>query len=263
MIPATATTELTHTALVPTVFAHTALAHTAQAGAGSPGREAVQAESIQRLQARIRQMQATKLDTRTIPTHPAIAGLLPGGGLKQGAAYSVDRSATLLMALLAAPSAAGSWCGVVGVPEFGIEAAAHFGIDLDRLVLVPHPGDQWLAVTAAIADVLGVVVTRPPRRASDASVSRLTARLRQRGTTLLVLGPWPQSEAMLSLSESSWSGIGRGNGHLSARQVTVTVTSRTAGRPRSARLWLPDPHEQFREVDGGGQREPYRHEEAG
>jgi hypothetical protein len=241
---------------------HSAAATTlAPSGARSGARQTERAESIESLQARIRQMQATKLDTRTIPTHPAIAGLLPGGGLKQGVAYSVDRSATLLMALLAAPSAAGTWCGVVGVPEFGVEAAAGFGIDLDRLVLVPHPGDQWLAVTAAIADVLGVVVARPPRRASDASVSRLTARLRQRGTTLLVLGPWPQSEAMLSLSESSWSGIGQGNGHLSARQVTVTVTSRAGGRPRSARLWLPDPHEQFRAV--AVRREAYRQEAAG
>ncbi|MCU1524056.1 MAG: hypothetical protein JWO18_950 [Microbacteriaceae bacterium] len=215
-------------------------------------------ERVRELQARIRQMQATRLDTRIIPTHPALASLLPGGGLKEGATYSIDHSATLLMALLAGPSAAGSWCGVVGVPEFGVEAAQRFGIDLERLVLVPHPGDQWLGVTAAIADVLGVVVTRPPRRANDSSVSRLTARLRQRGATLIVLGPWPQSEAMLSLSESSWSGMGQGHGHLSARQVTVTVSSRV-GRPRSARMWLPDPQGQFREVE----TVPYLQEAAG
>ncbi|MCU1558823.1 MAG: hypothetical protein JWN09_2818 [Microbacteriaceae bacterium] len=210
--------------------------------------EAPTRATVEQLQSRIRQMQATRLDTRLIATHPAIAPLLPGGGLKEGATYSVDSSATLLMALLVGPSAAGSWCGVVGVPEFGVEAAQRFGIDLERLVLVPHPGDQWLGVAAAVADVLGVVVIRPPRRANDSSVSRLTARLRQRGATLIVLGPWPQSEAMLSLSESNWSGIGQGHGHLSARQVTVTVTSRV-GRPRSARMWLPDPQEQFREIE--------------
>jgi hypothetical protein len=184
-------------------------------------------------------MQATKLDYRTLPTHPAIASLLPGGGLQQGAAYSIQGSASLLLALLAAPSAAGSWCGVVGIPEFGIEAASRFGIDLDRLVLVPHPGDQWLTVTAAIADVMDVVVTKPPSRASESSVSRLAARLRQRGTTLLVLGSWPHSEAMLSLSDSNWSGLGDGHGYLSAREATVTVTSKMSGRPRSARVWLP------------------------
>jgi hypothetical protein len=203
-------------------------------------------QSVQELQARIRSMQATKLDSRLIPTHPAIAGLLPGGGLKQGAVYSVERSAMLLMTLLAGPSAAGSWCAVVGVPEFGVEAAQRFGIDLERLVLVPHPGDDWLTVTAAVADVMGVVVTRPPKRATDSSIARLSARLRQRGATLLVLGSWPQSEAMLSLSHSQWHGIGEGHGHLAAREVTVTVTNRVTGRPRSARLWLPDSDEQVR-----------------
>lgn len=207
------------------------------------------AETVRELQARIRQMQATKLDSRSIPTHPAISRLLPGGGLQEGSVYSVVGSGTLLMALLAGPSAAGAWCGVVGVPEFGVEAASRFGIDLDRLVLVPNPGDHWLAVTAAVADVLSVVVARPPRQASDSSIARLAARLRQRGSTLIVLGSWPQSEAMLTLSDSDWSGIGQGNGYLAARQATVTVTSRLGGRPRSARLWLPDPSQQFREVE--------------
>lgn len=197
-------------------------------------------ETVEQLRARIRRMQGTRLDTRDLPTHPAIASLLPGGGLKQGAAYSVQQSATLLMALLAGPSAAGSWCGVVGVPEFGVEAAQSYGIDLDRLVLVPHPGDQWLGVTAAIADVLTVVVTRPPRHASDGTVARLAARLRQRGSTLIVLGSWPQTEAMLSISRSSWNGIGDGFGYLASREVTVTVTSRTSSRPRSVDLVLPD-----------------------
>jgi hypothetical protein len=195
--------------------------------------------TAQELQARIRQMQATKLDSRRLPTHPALAPLLDGG-LKEGAAYSVERSTALLMALLAAPSAAGAWCAVVGVPEFGVEAAERAGIDLERLVLVPHPGDQWLTVTAAVADVMGIVVTRPAKRASDTTVSRLASRLRQRGTTLFVLGAWPQAEAMLSLSASSWHGIGQGHGHLTAREVTVTVTTRTGGRPRSARLWMDD-----------------------
>ena len=204
-----------------------------------------QGPNAQELQDRIRQMQGTRLETRSLPTHPAIASLLPGGALQQGGAYSVERSSTLIMALLAGPSAAGSWCGVVGMPEFGVEAAAGYGVDLERLVLVPHPGDQWLQVTAAIADVMTVVVTRPPKQASDGQVARLAARLRQRGATLIVLGAWPQTEAMLSITDSNWSGIGHGHGHLTAREVTVTVSTRTNGRPRSARLWLPDREARF------------------
>lgn len=198
------------------------------------------AETVRALQSRIRSMQATTLQSRGIPTHPAIASLLPRGALQQGAAYSVEQSAALVMTLLAGPSAAGSWCGVVGMPDFGVEAAARFGIDLERLVLVPRPGDLWLSVTATVADVMDVVVVKPPKRASDGEVARLAARLRQRGTTLIVLGAWPQTEAMLSLSESSWEGIGDGHGYLAARQATVTVSSRLGGAPRSARVWLPD-----------------------
>jgi hypothetical protein len=204
------------------------------------------ADRVAELQSRIGQMQARTLNTKLIPTHPAIGKLLPGGGLQQGSVYSLDKSMMLLMTLLAPPSAAGSWCAVIGVPEFGIEAAARFGVDLERLVLVPHPGDQWLAVTAAIADVVDVVVARPPSRASDSAVARLASRLRQRKSTLLMMGAWPQSEAMISLGESRWHGIGDGQGHLAAREVTVTVTSKSAARPRSARLWLPDSSETIR-----------------
>ncbi len=193
---------------------------------------------IPELQERIRQLQTPRLGRPGLPTHPTLARLLPGGALQEGATYSVDRSLTLLMLLLAAPSAAGTWCGVVGVPEFGVEAAAGFGIDLERLVLVPRPGDQWLAATAALADAMGIIVTRPPRQASDASVARLSARLRKRGATMLVLGSWPQSEAMLSITGSVWTGIGAGHGNLGRREATVTVTSKAAGRPRSARLVL-------------------------
>jgi hypothetical protein len=218
-------------------------------------------QTVRELQDRIRQMQATKLDTRSIPTHVAFSGLLPGGSLKQGASYSVEGSLALLMALLAGPSAAGSWCGVVGMPEFGIAAAADFGIDLGRLALVPHPGEHWLTVAAALADVLAVVAVRPSRRASDGAIARLSARIRQRGATLVVLGSWPQSEAVLSLSESNWSGIGDGHGYLSARQVTVTVITRGVGRPRSKRLWLPDVDHSFRAVEPRQQR--VVHEAAG
>ncbi|WP_254069095.1 hypothetical protein [Herbiconiux sp. VKM Ac-2851] len=206
-------------------------------------------EEIRALQSRISQMQATKLDTRAVRTHPAIAPLLPGGSLRAGAAYSVEGSTALVMALMAGPSADGVWCGVVGMPDFGVEAAARFGVDLERLALVPHPGDEWLTVTAAMADVVGVVVTQAPGRVPDAAMARLQARIRQREATLIVLGDWPQSEATLRITESSWTGIGSGHGYLAGRQVMVSVTARTGnGRPRRGRLWLPDGDELFRPV---------------
>jgi len=207
-------------------------------------------EQVSALQSRISGMQAAKLDTRALPTLPALASLLPGGALRQGAAYAVDGSTSLVMALLAGPSAAGVWCGVVGLPDFGAEAAARFGIDLDRLVLVPTPGERWLTVSAALVDVLGVVVLRPSSHASDADAARLAARLRQRGCTLIVVGHWPQSEAELRIVSSHWSGLGPGHGYLAGREVTVTSSGRNGlGRARSARLWLPDRTLHFRTAE--------------
>lgn len=204
-------------------------------------------EQVAALQSRISSMQATKLETKTVPTLQALADILPGGALRQGAAYSVEGSTTLVMALLAGPSEGGAWCGVVGLPDFGAEAAARFGIDLTRLVLVPSPGDQWLTVTAALVDVLTVVVTRPPRRTSDADVARLAARLRQRGCTLIVVGSWPQSDAQLRIETSRWGGLAQGHGYLAGREVTVTSSGAGGfGNPRSARLWLPDQKQRFR-----------------
>jgi hypothetical protein len=175
-----------------------------------------------------------------LPVHPALAPLLPGGGLRPGAAYSLSRSTSLLLALLAQPSQSCSWCGVVGMPRLGAEAAEKLGVDLSRLVLIPDPGTRWLAVTATISEVLPVVAVRPSGRATDAEVSRLAARLRDRGAVLLVQGPWPQAEAVLEVDDPMWTGLGRGHGYLDGRAVTVTSTSRRWPRPRRERLLLPD-----------------------
>ncbi|MEF2979199.1 hypothetical protein [Subtercola sp. YIM 133946] len=218
----------------------------------APVHPAPVASSVRELQERIRQMQSTTLSTRSLQTSPALAPLLPGGALKAGAAYSVEGSQALVMAMMAGPSAAGAWCGVVGLPDFGAEAAARSGISLDRLVLVPHPGDQWLAVASAIADVATVVVTATPPRLSDSVAARFMARIRQREATLIVLGRWATSDATLRIVESTWGGIGQGHGHLASRQVLVSSAGKGfMGQKRQARLWLPDASEQVRAVGFG------------
>ncbi len=194
---------------------------------------------VVRLRAQVERVQGRRLDAPVLPVLPALAPLLPGGGLRPGAAYSIASSASLLFALLAAPSQAGSWCGVVGMPQLGAEAAEGLGVDLSRLVLIPDPGSRWLAVTATIAEVLPVVAVRPGGRASDGDVSRLAARLRDRGAVLLVQGPWAQAEASIGVADPGWTGLGRGHGYLAGRELTVTVTSRRTPVPRRGRVLLP------------------------
>jgi hypothetical protein len=174
-----------------------------------------------------------------VPVHPVLAPLLPDGGLRPGAAYSVSGGA-LLLALLAEPSSAGSWCGVVGVPELGAEAARSAGVALDRLALVPQPGERWLSVVAALAEVLPVVAVRPPGRVREADAARLAARLRERSCVLLACGEWPRVEARLAVAEARWDGLGDGHGYLAGREVVVTAATRHTGHPRRVRLVLPD-----------------------
>lgn len=196
--------------------------------------------TVRALRERIAAMQAVSLDTRVLPTAAALQPLLPGGAMKAGVAYSVPGSTSLAMLLLAGPSAAGAWTGVVGVPDFGVEAAAAVGIDLTRLVLVPDPGEHWLTVAAQLADVLNVVLVQPPARpVRDAEASRLASRLRQRGATLIVLGPWQQAEAVLQVVSSRWSGLGAGYGYLAGREAVVAVTAR-GGRTVRHALRLAD-----------------------
>ncbi|WP_185022618.1 hypothetical protein [Curtobacterium sp. PhB115] len=197
-------------------------------------------ERITALRSRVTEMESTRVDTVGLPTADALAPLLPGGSIRVGGAYAVQESVLLAITMLQAASAAGAWCAVVGVPSFGVEAAAAAGIDLERLVLVPDPGDQWLTVTAALADVAQIVLTRPLGRVTPGDVSRLSARLRQRGGALVALGAWPGADVSLRVTASEWSGIGRGHGYLTERRATVTASGRAgAVRPVTAELLLP------------------------
>ena len=201
------------------------------------------APSLDELRARVNQMQGRPA-AQPVATHPAFAGLLQ---LQTGSSYAVD-SASLAMALMAGPSVDGAWCGVVGSAEFGLEAAAAAGVDLRRTILVPAPGEAWLEVTAALIDVLGVVVVATSAEVSAKDVSRISARLRQRGGVLIAYDDWPRCDARVSLRDAEWVGLGRGHGHLQARRVTVEVRRGTAPA-RTGRMWLPDASQVIRRVE--------------
>jgi len=186
-------------------------------------------DELARLRAGIERIERTTRigsDAPVLPAPPSIARALPGGGLRVGAAYSLDRSMPLLLELLAGPTSAGKWCAVTGMPELGVEAAREAGIDLDRLVLVPHPGERWLAVASALAEIGGIVAVRPGGRVRDSDAARLAARLRDRESVLLVQGAWPGAEATIRVERTSWSGLGAGWGYLDPGMRDVVVSGR-------------------------------------
>ena len=205
----------------------------------APDSPATAADRVTELRERMNGMQRDRWEPRGRALPGGLAALLPQGLLRSGVAYSVDNSTSLIMAILGAATTDGGWGAVVGLPDFGVEAAVGFGIDLERLVLVPSPGDQWLAVTAALVDVLPLVVVHPERTVGAAEVARLGARLRQTGCTLIVAGGWSQSEAALRVTGTRWEGLGAGHGYLSGRDLSVAVTDRNGPR-RAEALHLPD-----------------------
>jgi hypothetical protein len=179
------------------------------------------------LQQRIRAHEAPKVDHPVFALSPGLDQLFPEGGLRRGATYQVDTSASLLWALLARPTTAGVWCAVLGMPDLGLAAAEDMGVNLDRLILVPHPGAQWLPVLSALIDVVGIVALGPLGVPSERQVGTLLGRMRDREATVLVQSAWPRTDASISVSQHHWQGLGQGRGILHEHRVDITVHSRT------------------------------------
>jgi membrane protein implicated in regulation of membrane protease activity len=181
---------------------------------------------------------------RTLPLVAAVSTLFSVRGLCRGSTVAIVPGAwpgatSLMLSLLAGPSASGSWCAVVGLPELGLVAAARAGVDLKRLALVPFPGPKWATVTAAVLEGFDVVVLCPRRAASQAEARKLEARARERGSVLVVLAPqWPgRPEVRLEVTGCSWQGLGKGFGYLAGRELEVVAAGKGAScRPAPARL---------------------------
>ena len=193
---------------------------------------------IAELQARIDGMQSSAPPSRSIPLRADLARLLPGG-LREGAVYRVHGHTSLTAVSLADASAAGRWTAWVGWPRLGAEALAQTGIRLDRTAIVPDPGAHWLTVASSLADAMSVIAVRPPRgsRIAAGDAARLAARLRERGSALVIDADWPNADAELRVDESIWHGLGQGHGVLLERHLLVSVRDRS-GRIRRGPVGL-------------------------
>jgi len=202
---------------------------------------------------------------------PALRELLPRG-LARGTVVAVAEFGLLCLALAAAASADGAWCGIAGLPEAGVLAAAGLGLDAGRILLVPDPGAAWPQVTASLLDGCELVLLRPPRSAGDlagrsagASAGRpaggpaggpagrpaggqvpaqarrrLEATLRRGRGVLIVAGDWPGAQYRLRVVTQRWTGLGDGRGRLRACCAEITVDGRgEAAMTRTRWLWLP------------------------
>jgi hypothetical protein len=175
-----------------------------------------------------------------LPVLPALRGLLPRGGLACGSVVTVAEFGLLALALLAAASAAGAWCGIAGIPEAGLLAAVDLGLDAERTLLVPDPGGAWPQVVASLIDGCELVLVRPPGQAPAQVRQRLEASLRRDRSVLLVAGDWPGAQVRLRVVTQGWTGLGDGHGRLRARCAEVVADGRgEAATTRTRWLWLP------------------------
>lgn len=179
--------------------------------------------TVSSLRERMRELQPTLFPARALPTHPALSALLPGGALRAGGTYVVSGSYSFALAALAAATDVGQWVAVAGFPHVGVEAAAELGVDVDRLVIVPDVGADWLSVVVALIDAMSVVVLSAPRGVDEATAVRLSSRLRQRESALVVVGEWPRADARVVADRRHWQGLGRGWGSLAACEYGVVV----------------------------------------
>src|SRR4051794_37218512 len=127
-----------------------------------------------------------------LPVLPPLEPLLPDG-LRRGSTVAVGGSTSLALALVAGPSAAGSWTATAGVSGLGLTAAAEIGVALARLVVVADPlssgqgAQAWATVVATLVEAFDLVLARVDRRVRDADARRLAARARDAGSVLVLL----------------------------------------------------------------------------
>jgi hypothetical protein len=187
-------------------------------------------------------------DERALPVLAPLRELLPSRGLRRGSTVAVGPGwpapsghTSLVFALLAEASKAGSWCAVVGLPALGAVAAADTGVALERLALVPYPGPEWATVTAALIDGVDlVVIAAPPGTVSASITSRLAARARQRGSVLVPYGRWEGADITLRVTRGRWEGLGHGHGRIRRREVTIVAQGRgAAAQPKEITVWMP------------------------
>jgi hypothetical protein len=177
---------------------------------------------------------------RTLPVLPVLRELLPRGGLARGSVVAATEFGLLCLALVAGASADGAWCGIAGIPEAGMLAAAGLGLDPERTLLVPDPGPAWPQVVASLLDGCELVLVRPPAQASAQARQRLEATLRRARSVLLVAGDWPGAQVRLRVITQRWTGLGDGHGRLRACCAQVTADGRgEAAMARTRWLWLP------------------------
>lgn len=170
-----------------------------------------------------------------------LAQLLPGGGLPRRAVTHVSDTAALVVELIEQVATAGGYVGVVGWPALSYAGIGTANADnLERVIAVPEPGIEDIAVAGVLAEGLDLVVwrTRVPLALTPVRARPLLARLRKGNAALVTVNATVPSPAMtLEARITDFYGIGRGAGRINGIALAVRA-ERKGMRPASATITL-------------------------
>lgn len=211
----------------------------------------------------------TMAGERVVPVDESLEELLDGG-LRRGSTVRVEGSVgvtSLGLSLCARATSSGLWMGCLNIPSIGWAAAEAVGVDLCRVVSVDVPAADVVDAVAAMVDVFDLVMCDGLGGVSHSQLTKLSARVRERGCVLLVLDGqvrddrrsvfnggsagghgWPDGyvradeafgivDVVLEVQQVLWSGLGDGRGRLRSRSVDVVAHGRRGlASPRFARV---------------------------
>ncbi|WP_267207571.1 hypothetical protein [Corynebacterium sp. Marseille-P8863] len=165
-----------------------------------------------------------------LPVGGGFSQVLPNGGLPRHAVTQVSETPALVVELLDRVAGAGGSAGVIGWPELsyaGVAASA-----LERVIAVPEPGIEDLAVAGVLAEGLDLVVlrTRTALQLSPVRARPLLARLRKGNAALVAVNVSVPSPTLRVTGQiAQFHGIGRGTGRI--RGIDVRVRAEAKGWP--------------------------------
>ena len=174
----------------------------------------------------------------TLPVSPDLRAMFPEGGLVRGRTVLCggDAAVALALRIVSQPTQAGSWLGVVGVHNIGVQAASEQGVALQRVVFVQPATSraEWVSTVAAAADGFDVLMLEVPHGITVADARRVQTRIQSRRNALVLIGATQklalqsvfQPDVVMDTTTTQWNGIERGSGHVQSREVCVTVSGR-------------------------------------
>ncbi|MBF6333551.1 hypothetical protein [Nocardia transvalensis] len=135
--------------------------------------------------------------------------------------------------IAAAATSGGIHTALVGLPRFGLLAAAEMGASLPKLAYIPDPGPDPLEIIRQLVDGIGLVIAGPMGLDVAPSKTRaIVARVRTHDCALLLTGGirWPGTELHITTSIKKFHGIGHGTGRLTSTRFAVEARDKSGIR---------------------------------